>query len=501
MTSRTCQFCEPRLRAFLDGELSTGETDRVRVHLSECEACRYKLEALTQLSRLLSVVPNEIEPPPHFTPNLQLRLAALRPGRAPAWSSARRPRWSRRYSLAGVTIAATVVALIVGAPPKIGAQDLVGKVQESWKRLQSYSCQFVTEGVVAGSPRRFEQRQWFRKPDLFRLETNKDYPEQVYMGRDTVTTVIPGGRWEGKRLTIIRPRHAREEGLPFPFGAEWPASYDITMDALVRELRSQQGGELLGTEVVAGRLCYGLKFSTRRPIDRVPTHYAVWIDQESFLPLKIKIYHNSANYRESTAVDLQTNVAVPSDTFRYEPDSGTFQVYGEAEPFVFTLGMTGPRPEQYRRDPAAAAEREMALRLGAIPFAPWSPDLIPPGYELVRVRAARGRWLDAYWMNNSTGSVIKLLEQPENFTAMQDEGQDVPLRAATRGTCRWRELRRPAPIQYLSWQQGQARLSLAAAGLSRGEALRMAASMKRVQPVMPEVVEKRSEPGAFGKGT
>ena len=55
-----------------------------------------------------------------------------------------------------------------------------------------------------------------------------------------MTTFIPGARWRGKRLAIARPRHAREEGLPFPFGAEWPASYDITMDALVRELAKCQ---------------------------------------------------------------------------------------------------------------------------------------------------------------------------------------------------------------------------------------------------------------------
>jgi len=426
-------------------------------------------------------VPGQVEPPPHFGADLQVRLASLRSKPAHV-RAVPRPRWSRRYSLAGLTLAGAVVALIFASPPKIGAQDLVGKVQESWRQLQSYSCVFVTEGVVAGHPRRFVQRQWFAKPDLFRLETNKDYPERVYVQRDRVTTVIPGGRWRGKPLSIIRPRHEREEGLPFPFGSEWPTSYEITMDALVRELRAQPGCELLGTETVAGRLCYGLKYHTQRTVDRLPTHYLVWVDQESFLPLKIKIYRDTENNRVSTAVDLQTNVMVPSDTFRYEPPSNTFQVFGEVEPFVFTLGMSTARPEQFERDPVGATQQEMEGRTAAVPFPVFAPAALPEGYSLVRVRAAQGRWLDAYWIDNSTGMVIRLLEQPlSSVSRGSGEGTIIPLDDPSKPACRWRELRRPALIQYLTWDQGLTRLSLAAAGVSRAQALRIAASMTPVE--------------------
>jgi outer membrane lipoprotein-sorting protein len=340
--------------------------------------------------------------------------------------------------------------------------------------------------VVAGHPRQFKQRQWFSRPDLFRLETNKDYPERVYVERDRVTTFIPGARWEGKPVAIIRPRHAREEGLPFPFGAEWPTSYDITMDALVRELQAQQGGELLGTEMVAGRLCYGLKFHTRRPVDRLPTHYVVWVDQESFLPLKIKIYRDSANYRVSTAVDLQTNLMLPSDTFRYEPTANTFRIFGEVEPFVFTLGMSGPRPEQFTLDPVGAAQSEMRSRAAALHFPVLTPTALPRLYTLVRVRAAKGLWLDAYWINNSTGAVIKLLEQSTTSVRQEAEEETIlPLDAASNQTCHWREVRRPVLIQYVSWTRGETRLSLAAAGLNRIQALRIAASMAPVREPVP----------------
>jgi outer membrane lipoprotein-sorting protein len=483
-----CKECEPRLRGLLDGELGPAETDRVRSHLSGCAFCRAVLAATAEVSHLVGGLQAEIEPPPHFEANLQVRLAALR---APA----RRPRWSRRYSLAGATVAGTVMALILGAPPRIGAQDLVGRVQESWSRLQSYSCRFVAEGVVSGSPRRFEQQQWFRKPNLFRLETNQYYPQTTYLEADRVTTYIPGADWQGKRVAITRPRRAREEGLPFPFGAEWPASYDVTMEGLVRELRAQQDGQLLGTEEVLGQLCHVLKFRTRRPGDGRTTHYLVWVDRESFLPLKFKIYLNNDNHTISEAVDLQTNVTVPADLFRYRPAPDTFRVYGEAEPFVFALRPVPPRPESFDRSPVDAARSEIRARAADLPFPLLAPGNLPQGHVLVRVRRKKDCWLDAYWLHPTTGAVLKLLEQPAGWKIPQEArgGIEIPLdgpaAAGEPGSRQyialWHEVRRPSPIQYLNWKQDGTRLILAAAGVERDEAVRIAASMEPVGAPVP----------------
>jgi outer membrane lipoprotein-sorting protein len=474
MSLHRCIDIEPRLRSFLDGELTDSEAAEIRDHLDGCPSCRASLEAAKGVARLVGRLPGEIEPPPHFGADLQIRLAALRAPKP-------RPRWSRRYSLAGATLAGSLLALILGAPPRIGAQDLVGKVQASWQQLQSYSCRFVAEGIVRGRPRRFEQRQWFHKPNLFRLETNEHYPEQTYIEADRVTTFIPGARWHGERVAIVRPRRAREAGLPFPFGADWPTSYDVTMDALVHELKTQQDGELLGTEELLGKLCHMLKFRVQRPGERLPTHYIVWVDQESFLPLRVKQYRDTNNQTISTAIDLQTNVMTPLDTFHFRPTADTFTVYGEVEPFVFALPLDHPRPAAYDTDPLCAVRDEMQARAGRVPFVPLAPTYLPDGYGLVRVRAARDRWLDAYWLHPDTGAVIQLVEQAAG-PSMPEQGE------ASDGTSpdgagrdpRWHEVRRPFPIQYVDWTRGGIQLSLAAAGIEREQALRIAASLKPV---------------------
>jgi outer membrane lipoprotein-sorting protein len=482
MTIGSCDYCEARLRGYLDDELASEEAERVRKHLADCAACRAELGRAAEVSRLLSTLPAELEPPPHFSANLQLRLAGMRGESARFMLAARRSRWGRRCSLIAVTMAAAALVLMLGAPPRLGAQDLVVKVQASWQRLQSYSCRFVTEGVVRGRPRRFEQRQWFRKPNLFRLETNKHYPEEMYLEVDRVTTYIPGAQWRGKRVAITRPRHAREEGLPFPFGAEWPISADITIDALVRELRAQEGGELLGSEEVLGKRCYELKFHTQRRGDRLPTYYVVWVDQETFLPLKAKIYHDTANQTVSTAVDLQTNILMPSDTFHFEPAPDTFQLFGEVEPFVFALGLAAARVPAFDTDPLGSVRREMQQRAALVPFVPLAPAVLPDGYVLVRVRVKKGHWLDAHWVQNRTGAVIKLIEQPARmaFPLGVDAGRLISAGGHSSPRIRWREVLQPARIQYLAWDLGETRLSLAAAGVTRAEALRLAASIEPV---------------------
>ena len=188
------------------------------------------------------------------------------------------------------------------------------------------------------------------------------------------------------------------------------------MDALVRELSFSRAASCWGPRST-GKPCYGLKFSTRRPGDRLPTHYLVWVDQASFLPLMVKTYRDTANQTMSKAVDLRTNIMVPSETFHYEPAPDTFHVYGEVDPFVFALGLPRLRPFTFDLDPVGAGRSEMLKRAAALPFTPLAPGHIPADYVLLRARARRGRWLDAYWINNGTGAVIKLVEAPANGAA------------------------------------------------------------------------------------
>jgi hypothetical protein len=181
---------------------------------------------------------------------------------------------------------------------------------------------------------------------------------------------------------------------------------------------------------------------------------------------------------------------LPSDLFRYHAAPDTFRVYGEVEPFVFALRPERPRPDSFDENPTGAAREEMRMREADLPFPLLSPEYLPDEYVLVRVRRKKGHWLDAYWMHPRTGAAIKLLEQPVSarLPAEARGGMEISLPGMEAGrrtgprtaTALWQEVRRPVPIQYLCWRQGSTRLFLAAAGVDRSEAVRMAMSMRPI---------------------
>ena len=63
------------LNAYLDGELSGSQLQRVDSHLAECEVCQRELKSLEMLSGLLKEVPApEFIPPERFASQVSLRL-------------------------------------------------------------------------------------------------------------------------------------------------------------------------------------------------------------------------------------------------------------------------------------------------------------------------------------------------------------------------------------------------------------------------------------------
>jgi outer membrane lipoprotein-sorting protein len=498
-----CRYVEGRLRAHIDEALPPPEQMLVTLHLEACARCRAERARMAAVVRELRSLP-EVEPPPHFTVEMRVRRTTV--GRS-SWSSRHggmetrrkapgtgRPRW--RYAAVG-SLATAIVALVLLSEPLIVASELVGRVQESWARLQSYSCTFVTEGLYRGRPRRFVQRQWFRKPNLFRLETTEHYAQTTYLEPRRVTVVIPGARWEGKPIAIVRPRHPKEMDLPFPFGAAWPDTADITIDALVRQLQAQQGGEILGTEPVLGKECYQLRFEARAPMASRVTRYLMWIDRDTFLPLRVRAEIDAENHSITEAKDLRVNDMLPAGSFHFDPPAGTFVVRGDVEPFVFALGLEAARSRWLARDPRESASAEIAHLQARLPFRPLAPRYVPDGFRLLRVRSSRGRWLDAYWIDAANGRVIKLVQQTAGAPDPPEVagGRSVPPRRSGLGhEVMLASGKIPYAYDHLAWRQNGVLVLLATADLPREEAMRIARSLAPadVMPASAHVLEARS---------
>jgi len=84
----TCETIQPRLTAYLDGELADEHGSVVRGHLRECAACRQSARDEAALRDGLRMLP-PVDPPQALWAGVQARLAAAEV------ADARKPRWRR----------------------------------------------------------------------------------------------------------------------------------------------------------------------------------------------------------------------------------------------------------------------------------------------------------------------------------------------------------------------------------------------------------------------
>jgi hypothetical protein len=87
----TCKTIQPRLTAYLDGELADDHGSVVRGHLRECVACRQVARAEASLRDSLRTLP-PVDPPASLWAGVQARLAAAEV------ADAHKPRWRRAFA-------------------------------------------------------------------------------------------------------------------------------------------------------------------------------------------------------------------------------------------------------------------------------------------------------------------------------------------------------------------------------------------------------------------
>lgn len=102
-----CSEVLNEISAYLDGELSAAQSESVKAHLSECDACREEYESLAHVSELMRKMPAGFRAPEGFKDAVMARIAA-EPQPAPVKAA---PTRFRRWA---VGVAAGVL-LVVGS--------------------------------------------------------------------------------------------------------------------------------------------------------------------------------------------------------------------------------------------------------------------------------------------------------------------------------------------------------------------------------------------------
>lgn len=498
-----CSRVAPQLRALIDGELTGREQNRVLSHVEGCFGCSREYERLQNLTSLLQACEME-DVPPSFVPDLQVRLRNRRRDVGRRKLSALGGRDGRVTGtrpvlvrgLAGVLAVGVVCALLLGR--RLDASEIARRAAAAWNRVQSYGCVWLSTGTYQGTERRFYQRQFFRRPGEFRLDTSQDYPLETYVYEDRVLHYVPGAAWDGRGpIVILRPRHEAPRVLPFPFGVTWQGG-NVSLDSLVRRL-NLENPVLLGVERVGEHACFHLRLSSG--FDRADM-YDIWVDREVYLPRKVHWQRDPENSITTELQDLQLNYSIlPAGTFDFRKPDGALLVRGDVDPHVLALPIRPPADSEAAADPVRGAAVQALDRSPRLPFPALSPAWIPEGYRLVRVRVRSGAWMDMHWIrvDGENADVVKLLVRGISGPVPEEHWSRVSrVIAGPAGPIpvHWRTETTPFEHVELAWQQGGARYRLSAAGLSVESALRLAGSLRPAAQLAAEREAPRPKGGS-----
>jgi anti-sigma factor RsiW len=76
-----CRECAENLTAYLDGELSAAESERVRSHLFACASCAGEMDELRETARFIRTHRGDLEVRPEIWHSIRARISA--PAKAP----------------------------------------------------------------------------------------------------------------------------------------------------------------------------------------------------------------------------------------------------------------------------------------------------------------------------------------------------------------------------------------------------------------------------------
>lgn len=480
-----CSDVRLLLRPLLDGELDEVRQRRVLDHLEGCSDCdRMRCDFASLIGALQSLEPEDA--PPHFTPALQVRLASHRRRAA----SPRRLRWVT----ASAAILSVAAAFVLLAPRGLNAADVARSARMSWSQVHNYGAEFQSIGRYQGRSRIFRQRQFFRRPGEFRLDTRQDYPLSTFVYDDRVVQFLPGGSWKGRGpLVIVRPRREGETALPFPFGVTWQLGGNLRLDQIIEQFNENRDARLVGEDRIADRECFHVEFTSAPPGGSQQDRYELWLDKEHFLPRRVSWYRDADNYVQTDAQDLQVNYAVlPDGTFDFKPPAGSCILQGEVDPHAVAL----PLSPDSGFGPTDAAERAAWARRKSFAFKPVAPGWVPSGYEFLRVWRRGKRYLDMHWIREDRSGVfqvLKLVQQDLSVHSQRPVGLPVSLTSQRgRSDASLYERSEPFPHAVLEWVVGRTRCTLYAVGLSRPQLLRLARSVRQIRDPSRTLPPERS---------
>ncbi|MBE0448922.1 MAG: outer membrane lipoprotein-sorting protein [Actinobacteria bacterium] len=197
---------------------------------------------------------------------------------------------------------------------KIGqdsAKDIATKIKEANSKIKSFTATVESTVSFGNESQKMVMKQWVKSPNLMRMEIEVPGMGQMLFVSD------------GKKAWSYEKRTNTVTVFDFK-GEETPEILGNSDDfaKAITEFIAENDIEVMGAQKVAGRDCYEIKLNPKEGSDAIFGKMKMWMDKETFMPLKIDIYEDEELIASTIYKDLKYNVDIPQDTFRFKIPAG-----------------------------------------------------------------------------------------------------------------------------------------------------------------------------------
>jgi outer membrane lipoprotein-sorting protein len=279
-----------------------------------------------------------------------------------------------------VLLLVTLALFVSGCQEReLNIEDIAKQMQEKNAAIEDYSyTMYITscagEGVLEG--------QWegqikimYKKPGMMKTHSKnigEENDEHITVSDGEFSwSYMPGTNTFSK---VKLPEYKEQTKSDYISGIEY--------------FLNQTDVTLLGEEEVAGRPAYLLETIPKMGVGEAAENESenendeeddkeefslgptkIWIDKETFMPLKYETYDSNGNLVQKTEIlDLKINTGIPDSEFEFEVPEGAEIITVESAPIVFTGDP---------KSPGKVPVEDIKEHAG---FEPLVPEYLPEGY-------------------------------------------------------------------------------------------------------------------------
>lgn len=206
-------------------------------------------------------------------------------------------------------LAIMAVALFSGCVTEMSADQIVQKMKEKQDSIKDFSATMAFTASFGGQSMAAKAKIMNKMPDKARIE----YLEPAEMAGQLLVS-------DGTTMWVYDPKTKIATKVPVQKNE---VDFQQNYMKSIQELLDKTQITYQGTDKLEGRTVYRIKVSPMNDSELIDMHSTMWVDSETWMPLKIEI--TDKNDKPITSMeyqDVKFNTGIPDSEFEFQVPQG-----------------------------------------------------------------------------------------------------------------------------------------------------------------------------------